>query len=172
MSEFEKGIFIGKFYPLHLGHIATLQALAKKCQKAFLIFYYDKKAEEKLTSQLRTAYSIDQRVRDAKEAVKEIKNVEVKCVSIPVGITFPADFQKIKKLVEEQIGGIADVQIFGAEEEAIYLPYKYTDKYLLGSPYFIEDEEGRTVPLHATAIRNNYEYYNKYLPASVRITLG
>ena len=75
-------------------------------------------------------------------------------------------------MVEDQISGQADVQIFGAEEESIYLPYKYTDAYLLGPSYDVIGELGNTVPLHATAIRNNYSFYKKYLPSQVQKTLG
>lgn len=172
MPEFEKGIFIGKFYPMHMGHLSTLRALAEKSKEAFLIFYNDERAEEKLAAQLGINYDINQRVLDAKEIVKDIGNVTVKILTIAPEVVFPADFLKIKAMVEEQINGQADVQIFGAEEESIYLPYKYTDAYLLGPYYDVENELGDTVPLHATAIRNNYTYYKKYLPAEVQKSLG
>lgn len=172
MPEFEKGIFIGKFYPMHMGHLSTLRRLAERSQEAFLIFYNDEQAEERLAAQLGFNYDIEQRVADAKEVVEDMGNVVVKVLTIPSEITFPADFMKIKAMVEEQIQGKADVQIFGAEEESIYLPYKYTDSYLLGPSYDVEDERGNIVPLHATVIRNNYPYYKKYLPTEVQKTLG
>lgn len=171
MSKFEKGIFIGKFYPLHLGHISTLKILADNCKEVFLIFYNDKEAEEKLSKQLGIRYDINQRANDAKAIVNDFGNVKVKVLTVPSDVTFPRDFLKIKQLVEEQIHGEADVQIFGAEEEAIYLPYKYTESYLLGEPYIVKNEKGDEVPLHATAIRKNYLFYKKYLPTQVQKSL-
>lgn len=171
MPNFKKGIFIGKFYPMHKGHLSTLRILSEKSEEAFLIFYYDQAAEEKLANQLGASYDIKQRVRDAQETIKDMTNVTVKVVTIPSEISFPADSLKIKALVEAQIGGEADVQIFGAEEEAMYVPYKYTSSYLLGPPYDIADEFGNTSPLHATAIRKNYQFYRQYLSAQVRNTL-
>lgn len=171
MPNFKKGIFIGKSYPMHKGHLSTLRILSEKSEEAFLIFYYDQAAEEKLATQLGANYDIEQRVRDAEEAVQDMNNVTVKIVTIPPDISFPADFLKIKALVEAHIGGKADVQIFGAEEEAMYVPYKYTSSYLLGPPYDVTDEFGSTSPLHATAIRKNYLFYKKYLPMQVRNTL-
>jgi hypothetical protein len=168
MAQYEKGIFIGKFYPLHEGHLATLRKLAEASNEAFLIFYNDPRAESKLAFQLGTDYDIHLRIHDAQEIVKDIKNVAIKVLNIPPEITFPKDFLKIKSMIEEQIGGEADVQIFGAEEESIYLPFKYTDSYMLSPPYEVENEEGIIVSLHATAIRNNYPFYKKYLPAQVK----
>ncbi len=172
MHKFEKGIFIGKFYPLHIGHLSTLQILAEKSQEAFLIFYHDEQVEERLAAQLGSAYTIQQRVNDAQEIVKEFGNVTVRVLSVPPEITFPRDFLKIKKMIDELIEGEADVQIFGADEETTYLPYKYTGSYLLGPPYEVEDEAGNIVSLHASAIRNNYSYFKKYLPTRVLKTLS
>ncbi len=157
---------------MHLGHLSTLRTLSKEAEEVFLFFYNDPKGEEKLAAQLGIDYNIEQRVLDAMKVTKDIGNVTVKVLNVPPETTFPADFLKIKKMVGEQIQGDADVQIFGAEEESIYLPYKYTDSYLLGSPYSVKSEEGKIVPLHATAIRNNYAYYKKYLPIEVQKTLG
>ena len=171
MQKFKKGIFIGKFYPLHLGHLSTLRTLAVQSQEAFLIFYNDPPAEARLATQFGINYGIESRLRDARAVVRDMGNVTVLSLSIPPGITFPRDFLKVKKMVEEQIGGVADVQIFGEEEAAIYIPYKYADTYLLGAPYEVEDEKGSTAPLHATAIRNNYSFYKKYIPPEVQKAL-
>lgn len=157
---------------MHIGHLSTLRTLSEKCNETFLIFYYDQKAEKKLADQLGVDYDIEQRIRDARQVVKDMGNVTVCKVTIPPDIRFPIDFLKIKAMVEDEIQGKADVQIFGAEEELIYLPYKYTDSYLLGAPYDVEDEFGKSSSLHATAIRKNYLFYKKYLPDQVQSTLG
>ena len=96
MHEFKKGIFIGKFYPMHMGHLSTLRTLAEKSQEAFLIFYNDQRAEQELAAQLGINYDINQRVLDAREIVKDIGNVSVKILTITPDVTFPADFLKIK----------------------------------------------------------------------------
>ncbi len=156
---------------MHMGHISTLRKLAEKTQESFLIFYNDQRAEDRLATQLGIGYDIHQRVRDTQEVVKDMGNVTVKLLTIPPEITFPKDSLRIQAMVEELIGGRADVQIFGAEEESIYVPYKYTDAYLLGSPYEVQNESGDKVALHATAIRNNYSFYKKHLPVRVQRTL-
>lgn len=37
MTKIEIGVFIGKFLPLHIGHVETILKYAKKCKKFFLI---------------------------------------------------------------------------------------------------------------------------------------
>lgn len=171
MKRYTRGIFIGKFYPFHLGHLATLEKLAGECEESFLIFYYDPAAEARLAAELGESYDIHQRILDAQRATKDLPGVSVKILEIPSHIIFPRDFLTIKAMVKELIGGEPDVQIFGAEEESIYLPYKYSGAYLLGLPYSVVGEEGSNTSLRATAIRKNYPFYRQWLPEEVQESL-
>lgn len=171
MAIYKKGVFIGKFYPMHNGHLSTLRKLAVACDEAYLIFYHDHKAEKRLASQLGADYAIQYRLEDAKQAVQGIGNVTVNVLTIGPDMTFPKDFLKIKELVKEQIKGTVNVQIFGEEEVSVYSPYKYSDAYLLGPAYEVTDEAGVITPLHATAVRNNYPYYRAHLPTAIRTRL-
>lgn len=171
MKRYKLGIFIGKFYPLHMGHLTTLSALANVCDRAYVIFYDSRQGEERIAQKLGFTYAVDSRVRDARNALSKHKNISVIKVSIPDDLAFPNDFKKIKTIVEDTLGNKADVQIFGGEEKDIYLPYKYTDEYMLGPVYEVKDKENKPVSLHATLIREDYDFYKKYLPDDVRKTL-
>lgn len=171
MKTHKRGIFIGKFYPLHLGHVSSIISLADMCDEAYLVFYNDESTEHRLAEQFGHDYTIDLRVADAKEALKNISNIHVVRVDVPQTINFPDDYQVIKSLVEKQIGGAADLQIFGSEERDAYVPFKYASDYILGSMYVVETDAQELVSLHATLVRNNYAYYKDFLPSAVRRTI-
>lgn len=168
MKTHKRGIFIGKFYPLHLGHVSSIVSLADMCDEAYLVFYNDENAERRLAEQFGHDYVIDLRIKDAKEVLKNISNVRIVRVDVPQAVSFPDDYQRIKDLVEEQIGGPADLQIFGSEERDIYVPFKYAHDYILGSMYVVETKAKDLVSLHATLVRNDYAHYKDFLPSAVR----
>lgn len=51
MRKIETGVFIGKFLPLHLGHIKTILKCSKKCKNFFLILADSNERSETLCLQ-------------------------------------------------------------------------------------------------------------------------
>lgn len=166
-EKYKTGIYIGKFFPMHLGHVSTIDMLSSACENTFVIFYNDKKAEEKLINQAGYNYTIDLRANDAKKIFEHRSNIVIIKLDVPNDIVFPDDYEDIKIMVQNIVGDEIDIQIFGCDEEAVYAPFKYADKYMLGCIYDIENNQSKITPLHSTLIRNDYYYYKKYLPSIV-----
>lgn len=170
-KPYKTGIYIGKFFPMHFGHISSVRTLASLCQTAFVFFWCEEKTEQKLMKEFGKEYFIDLRIADAQTIFKNSPNIKFVRLDISNSTTFPADYLKIKAQVEQIVGTTLEVQIFGAEERVIYEPYIYADSAILGSEYDIESETKEIISLHATSIRRNYAAYKKYLPTTIQNTL-
>ena len=170
-KKYKVGISIGKFLPMHLGHISGIQTLSYFCEKVYVLFYNDTKKERTITDAWGKAYPVNVRVADAEKVFKDCENIIIKIIDVPSDITFPNDYLKIKSMVEQLIGCEADAQTFGAEEIAIYEPYKYAREILPGTIHAVENQNGEIVPLHSTLIRNDYDFFKKYLPKVIRTTI-
>lgn len=156
------GIYVGKFFPLHNGHINCINRLINICDKVYVVFYNDPLKEDKLNQELN--YSIDERIKDAKEIFKN-HNVEIVNYNVNPNLIFPNDYLKIKEEILNLVGiEKFDIQIFGQEEEAIYRDYIYADKYIAEPLLLLPDNKS----FHATLVRMNYLKYRKYLPEIVR----
>jgi hypothetical protein len=170
-KQYKTGIYIGKFFPLHLGHISTINMINSVCEKVYVIFYNDKNAEIKLIRQAGYSYDINLRINDAKRIFETNDDIIVTKLDIPADITFPDNYEDIKALVHALVADKIDIQIFGCDEKEIYAPYVYADEFMLGGIYAIEDKDAMIKPLHATLIRTDYDYYKKYLPSIVEQTI-
>lgn len=166
MKLYNTGIYIGKFFPLHNGHIMAINKISDLCEKVYIVFYYDEKNETQLSNLSNLYYYIDNRINDAKEIFKGT-NIEVVKYEVKQTHVFPRDFIKIKKDLFDIIGvKKIDIQIFGLEEEAIYKNYIYAQSYITSDPYFIEINN-KKVSLHASLMRGNIFQFKQYLPGIV-----
>lgn len=165
--KYNNGIFIGKFYPLHFGHISAVKALCLSCENVYVLFYCNKKDEEKLHKSSGYKYDIEKRVEDCKNIFKE-KNVHVFKLEVDDDRKFPDNRESILKKIKAIVNNSLDLQIFGCEEYEIYAPYRYADEFMVASPYTVEDEKGELVFLHATLIRNEYDYYKSHIPTIIK----
>jgi HTH-type transcriptional repressor of NAD biosynthesis genes len=165
--KYKNGIFIGKFYPLHFGHISTIKTLSLRCENVYVLFYYNKKDEERLKESFDYEYNIQDRISDCKYILND-NNIHVLKLEVDDNRKFPENKESILNKIKEIIKDNLDVQIFGGEEYEIYTPYRYTQEYITSSPYMVEDENGEIVSLHASLIRKNYDYYKKYIPKIIR----
>lgn len=166
--KYKNGIFIGKFYPLHFGHISTIKALALDCEQIYVLFFCNQENEKRLHKDSGYEYHIDDRIADCREIFKKEKAIRVLKLTVDDNRKFPENrdsiLVEIKRLIKTKI----DVQIFGAEEASFLAQYRYTDNYLTSSPYTVEDENGNPIILHSTLIRKNYDHYKKYIPHIIR----
>ncbi|MFI3260625.1 MAG: hypothetical protein R3Y13_02825 [bacterium] len=157
MKKYKTGIFIGKFFPFHNGHLKCLIELNKLCDTVYLILYYDHENELNLLKEFN--YNIDLRYQDIK---KITENMNVKCFlyNNSKGYKFPDDFLLIKSAIFKLINvKEIDLQIIGANEEAIYSKYIYANKYIVLKRNKVHENE-----LSATIIRKDFEKYKMHLP--------
>lgn len=167
-KTYDNGIFIGKFYPMHLGHISAIMTLAYLCRLVYVFIYAEPEKEQELSNQFGRNYSAQLRLNDARKLFSGYKNIQIIKLDIPANTVFPNDHKLIRKMVEKSLGTKATLQMFGSEEKELYVPYAYAKEYYLSSAYMVEDENGELVSLHASQVRNNYDFYKKYLPSIVR----
>jgi cytidyltransferase-like protein len=168
-KKYKTGIYIGKFCPLHFGHISLINSMLHKCEKIYVIFYNDKKIEDTIKINENFNYPIKDRIKDAKEVLAYNKNISVIELVIPKEIKFPEHKDLIKEKIKHKINANLDVQYIGLEEEQRYKDQIYADAYECAGIYTIEDEkEIIKQALHAKDIRKNIHYYKKYLPKIIR----
>lgn len=164
MKKYNTGIYVGKFFPFHKGHMNTLNTISSICNNVYLVFFYNEKMEYELTKELN--YSIDERISDVKEIIKN-DNIDIVKFSPSKDLSFPNDYIKIKKELLEKIGlDYIDIQIFGKDDENIYKDYIYAENYMIGDNIIIDERK-----LHATLIRENYDEYKKFLHPIIRIRI-
>jgi cytidyltransferase-like protein len=171
--KYKTGIYIGKFCPLHFGHLSLINSMLHKCEKVYVIFYNDKNIEYNIKINESFDYPIEERIKDAKEILSYNQNISVMEIVIPENIKFPEDKNLIKEQIKNKIRGNLDVQYIGLEEEQKYKDHIYADKYECAGIYTIED--GKCIiqeTLHASSIRKNINYYKKYLPRIIRDKIG
>lgn len=161
MKKYKTGIYIGKFYPFHNGHLQALESLIDLCEKVFVVFNYDEKIENILKEEL--DYNIDERVDDTKKILKG-KNVEIIKFIQPQEFFFPKDHLEIRKKIFKQLKvQNIDLQVIGAEDEEKYKNYTLGDQYITSTMINID----KTI-LHATLIRNNYDKYKYFIHPIIR----
>lgn len=170
-KKYKSGIYIGKFFPMHLGHISVIYTLESLCESVQILFYHDEMAEKRLASELGRDYAIDMRISDAQKIFDKNRNIEIKKLDIPSGVTFPTDRLKVKDLVKKIAGNNIDLQIFGSAERELCAVNKCAENFMLASMYEIESINNEIVELHSTLVRNNYGFYKKYLCSDVRRTI-
>lgn len=170
-KRYKTGVSIGKFFPMHLGHMSGIHTLEYFCEKVYVIFYHNKSQEERIINEWGVPYTINLRIADAQEVFKDYDNIIIVKVDIPDDLLFPDNYLDIKALVENAIGGTIDLQTFGAEERSIYEPYKYARNVVLGTIHAVETRDNKIVPLHATLIRDDYDFYKNSLSSTTQRTI-
>ncbi len=166
MKEYSTGIFIGKFYPLHFGHISAIQTLREACEKSFVLFFYNPELDASLAEELGYEYPIDQRIKDCKSLYTKT-DIQILKLEVMDSRPFPQNRDSILKEVKVTVPSGFEVQLIGGNESNFLIPHIYAKNFLLSSQYIIETENGTLESLHSSLIRKNFEYYSKYLPSVV-----
>jgi len=163
MKEYKTGIFAGKFFPLHRGHLNCIDKISSLCDTVYLVFYNNSISETKRMEEGSLNYPIDRRIEDAKKLF-EGTNVKLIDYKVNTELYFPIDFEEVKKDLLNLIGEKEiDLQIFGKEEEEVYKNYVYAKKYIT-CEHCDAEFDGEKVPLRATVIRKNLNKLKNYIP--------
>ncbi len=160
MQKYNNGIYLGKFFPFHEGHLKTLDVICEVCDKVYLVFFWTKDSEKLLSDIF--DYSLNERISDVRKIFGN-RNVEIIKYN-PGKLKFPNDFLEIKSELLKILGEKSiDIQIFGKDDETLYKDYIYADNYIIGKNIEVDG-----VNLHANLIRCDYDKYKNFLHPIVR----
>lgn len=163
MKKYKTGIFAGKFFPMHQGHLNCIEKMSSLCEIVYFVFYNNEISELNRLKDGVLNYPIDRRIKDAK---KIFFNTNIKVINYEVNtmLYFPTDFEEVKKDLLNLIGEKEiDLQIFGEEEEEVYKNYLYAKEYIT-CKHCVIDIDGKKEQLRATLIRDNLTKLKDYVP--------
>ena len=158
------GLFVGKFLPLHIGHINAIKKASNACDKLFVVVGDDPIKNKKLCDEAHLPF-IDLKTKTewVKAETKNIKNVvvvpfdESGIKSAPFG--WEEWSEKLKELLKEKV----DI-IFGSEENYA----SYYKKYFSESKYVLQDKDRKEVNISSTKIRSDIKKYFDYIAPSAK----
>lgn len=144
MTEFRQGLVIGKFYPLHLGHLSLIERAAARCEQAAVIV---------MASQ-RETMTLAQRVSWTREATARLGNVSV------IGILddAPVDYRSQIAWVahhEVMLAGLRNAGI--GRIDAVFSSEAYGQELAdrFAAVCVLDDLERQRVPMSATMARTD-----------------
>ena len=162
MKRFKIGMYGGKFFPFHKGHLYCVETAAKKCEKLYVILFHGSTQELEILKQKPNEkyLQVEDRIKHLKNGCKHLKNVIV--VDIDVSECKYEDgtenWDMETPLVLEKCG-ILDA-VFGSEPEY----GDYFKRAYPGAKYVLIDAKRKTVPISATMIRKmNKEERKKWI---------
>ena len=157
MTEFAQGLVIGKFYPLHNGHVALIERAASRCARLAVIV---------MASQLESIALAD-RVECTRESTEALGNVTVLGIpdDAPVDyhseIAWVANVEAMKAAL--RLAGIDEVDaVFGGEDYA----HELADR--LDAVAVVDDREREIVPMSGTQARADLPGTWMMLPPATR----
>lgn len=163
MKKYKTGIFAGKFFPLHKGHLNCIDKISSLCETIYLVFYNNSISELKRMEEKEINYPIEKRVEYAKKLF-DGTNVKVINYKVNTNLYFPTDFSEVKKDLLNLIGlEEIDLQIFGEDEEKIYKNFLYAKEYITCEHFKIQIN-GEEIKLSATRIRKDIAKLKEYMP--------
>lgn len=157
------GVIVGKFLPLHTGHINFINKCSTKVDKLIVVLCYSDKNSEickdngipeiKKTDQLRWLHTIYQ----------DIEHIEIRSIdesNIPV---YPDGWKEYIKLVKEVVPEKIDYMF--SSEPAYDEHYK---KLLPEAEHIIVDPDRKDMGISATMVRSDPFKYWEFIPSVVR----
>lgn len=165
-AELRVGVYGGKFFPFHNGHVAFALRAAKQVDVLFIVLQYDEEYERKLCEHSGFRY-VEPRVRERwiVETFREYSNIRVFSL-----YEHRSDEHMNDPLIEESYREL--VEITGHVDIIFSNTHDYDDyfaKYLPGVEHVVFYEEREDVPVSATEIREKGVYSMwGYLPYAVQ----
>lgn len=160
MDEITKGLVLGSFCPLHLGHCAMIDFASENCDKLYVLVCNscktcDKECKRKISGIQRLWWL--NRYIESKN-----KNIELKYSDAELPGTSVSNFE-ISRQWAEYLKSILDFDI-------IFTSERYGDYVaeILGIKHMSFNIGRNIVPVSSTKIRNNPFKYWEYLPDFVR----
>lgn len=153
-----KGFIVGKFAPLHDGHIYFIKKALELCDELFIIVSSDPRFDDKLPKELKEPLSLYNRMNCLRDMVKDLsksdtsKRIYIGCVNerdIPECPNGWPEFVALCKYEMSKYGYTPDA-VFSSEPS-------YNDgynKYLPECKHIVINATRETVLLSATKVRN------------------
>ncbi len=149
----KRGLVIGKFMPIHAGHIALIQFASSLCDELIVSMSYQ--ADDVIPGQLRFSW-LQEIFRDN----PKVKPALVKDDFDDESLAWPERTKVWAEFLKKRYGKI-DVMV-SSEEYGTFL-----DEYL-GAVHIPFDPARKQIPVSATLIREKPFTYWEYIPAVVR----
>ena len=148
----KKGLVLGKFYPLHLGHLGLIDFASKRCDKLYVLLCVNEKEDISGTARLWWLSKL----------AEKYTNVELKFTDVDLPSTSVSDCD-ISKLWAEYLKTILDFDI-------IFTSEKYGDYVaeILGIEHIPYNVNRDMLPISGTLIRENPFKYWDHLPEYVK----
>lgn len=151
-KKYKVGMYGGKFFPLHKGHVYCIQKACELCEKVYVLLFINSESELNAakTAPKMKELTPEYRINALKKVVNSIPNAEMKVIDTLhcKNSDGTEDWSKERPLVIEACGKFDAV--FGSEPS-------YADYFAKAYPYadyVILDTDRKSVPISATMIRN------------------
>jgi HTH-type transcriptional regulator, transcriptional repressor of NAD biosynthesis genes len=161
MTEFTHGLLIGKFYPLHNGHVALIERAAARCEHLTVIV---------MASQLESIPLTD-RVNWTRESTRHLGNVSVLGIVDDAPVDYRSEIAWVAHVESMRaalrLANAAQVTaVFGGEDYANELASRF------GAVAVFDDRERQLVPMSGTAARADLAGNWMNLPPATRLGLA
>lgn len=165
-TQFKKGLIIGKFAPLTLGHINLINYASTLCEEVLVVLSFDTKWLAKQSKRDQRILTLKNRLRWLKQAYQDISQVKITYVDESNLPEYPEGWKAFAQLIRtelKQLGYHPDA-LFSSElaYDQIYQDHFSEMKHV------IVDADRTRVPISASQIRNNLIQNWGYLPSVVR----
>lgn len=158
------GVFFGKLYPPHRGHLNAIINASTQCQKLYVIISYHEKLERKLAEEVGIQpIPIALRKQWLAQELIDMEHIKVKVLDESNISEYPNGWKQWTELMKVTVGENIDEFFVGEEEYLQQLP-----KYFPNSHIILFDSNRNRFPISATEIRNNIYKNWDYILGSAR----
>ena len=157
------GVVVGKFLPLHTGHINFINKCSTKVDKLIVLLCYSDKNKDICKENKIPEIKKEDQLRWLHSVYQDIDHIEIRYIdesNIPV---YPDGWKEYIKLVKEAIPEKIDYMF--SSEPAYDVHYK---ELLPESEHIIIDPERKDMGISATMVRSDPFKYWEFIPSIVR----
>jgi len=165
-TQFKKGLIIGKFAPLNLGHINLINYASTLCEEVLVILSYDEKWLKTLSVRDQRILTLKNRLRWLKQVYQDISHVKIIFIDETAISSYPEGRKAFSALIRNELERLhysPDV-LFSSE----LAHDKFYNEYFPEIKHILVDVDHTNVPISANEIRQNLLEYWRYLPSVVR----
>ena len=171
------GIVVGKFFPLHIGHVNLIQRASGIVDRVYVVVSYSDDSDDLLTSKSRFVKEITpkDRLRFVKQTFKNQPNISSFLFDENNCQPYPDGWEKWSKLLKGEIEKrerIKNKEDIDWENDVIFISNRESDKEnnlkYFGSQTQSIDKDYIEYNVNSNQIRENPSKYWEFLPREVR----